>query len=100
MAFKEINPNTWTYENDGDAVEGILVKVEHDVGSNKSTIYSLETEPNKFISVWGSTILDQRMSLVAVGSKVRITYKGLSEKKSGKNPAKIFKVEVDTLETE
>lgn len=93
--FKEINPDIWTYEKDGDAIEGILVKVEPNVGVNESTIYSLEISPGKFKGVWGSTILDQRMSLVKIGQKVRITYKGLSEKKTGKNPAKIFKVEVD-----
>ncbi len=98
MAYKEVNPETWTYEEDGDFIEGILVKSESDVGANKSNIYTLETEPKKFIGVWGSIILDQRMSLVKVGEKIKITYKGLGEKKAGKNPAKIFKVEVDYIE--
>lgn len=96
MTFKEVNPDFWSYENEGDVIEGTLVKVEDEVGMNKSKIYSLESEPGVFKSVWGSTILDQRMTLVKVGQRVRITYKGLSEKKPGKNPAKIFKVEVDT----
>jgi hypothetical protein len=93
--FKEINPNVWTYEKDGDAIEGILVKKEDKVGTNESTIYSLETSPGIFMSVWGSVILDQKMSLVKEGQKIRITYKGLSEKKPGKNAAKLFKVELD-----
>ena len=100
MVFKEINPDIWTYEEDGDFIEGILVKSESNVGVNKSNIYTLETEPGKFIGIWGSAILDQRMSLVKEGDKVRITYKGLGEKKAGKNPAKIFKVEVDQPEEE
>lgn len=95
MAYKEINPDVWTYEKDGDAIEGVLVEVENDVGSNKSMLYSLEVSPGVFKSIWGSVILDQRMRFVKVGQKVRVTYKGLSEKKAGKNPAKIFKVEVD-----
>jgi len=96
MVFKEVNPNAWIYEKDGDSIEGVLINVESDVGVNKSMIYSLETSPGVFVSVWGSVILDQRMTLVKVGQKVRITFKGLSEKKAGKNPAKIFKVEVDS----
>lgn len=100
MVYKEINPNVWEYENDGDAIEGILVKIVPDVGVNKSTIYSLETKPGIFMNVWGSAILDQRMSLVTVGQQIKITYKGLSEGKPGKNPAKIFKVEVDRDEEE
>lgn len=95
MAYKEVNPDVWTYDKEDDAIEGILVRVEKDVGSNKSMMYSIETSPGIFKSVWGSAILDQRMCLVKVGQKLRITYKGLSEKKAGKNPAKIFKVEVD-----
>ena len=96
MVFKEIDPGFWTYEKDGDAIEGILVKKEADVGENKSMLYSIETSPGEFSSVWGSTVLDQRMTLVAVGSKIRITYKGLGESKAGRNAPKIFKVEVDT----
>jgi len=94
MAYKEINPSTWTYENDGDFIEGILVQKQKDIGENKSMLYSIET-PQGVKNVWGSMVLDQRMGFVNVGSKVRITYKGLAEAKKGKNPAKIFKVELD-----
>jgi len=95
MAYEEINPNMWNYENDGDSIEGILVDKKDNVGENKSMIYTLQVADGSFLNVWGSAILDQRMSLVKLDEKVRITYKGLAEKKSGKNPAKIFKVEVD-----
>jgi len=98
--FKEINPDVWKYENDGDAIEGVLVKREDNVGANESTIYSLETSPGVFKSVWGSVILDQRMALVKIGQKIRITYKGLAEKQPGKNAAKLFKVEVDNEQEE
>jgi len=94
MTYKEINPQTWEYENEGDFIEGIFVTVQHDVGLNKSNLYSIET-PEGVKSVWGAAILDSRMSLVKEGEKVKITFKGLAEAKPGKNPAKIFKVEVD-----
>lgn len=71
------------------------MKAENDVGSNKSMLYSIETSAGKFVSVWGSVILDQRMSLTNIGDKVRITYKGLGEAKQGHNAPKIFKVEID-----
>jgi len=94
MAYKEIDPSTWKYENEGDFIEGILVRSEPDVGINESMLYSIET-PEGVMNVWGAAILDQKMALVKVGNKIKITYKGKAEAKPGKNPAKIFKVEVD-----
>ncbi len=92
--YQEINPTDWTYEKDGDFIEGFLVQVQKDIGVNKSMLYSIET-PEGVKSVWGAAILDSRMVLVKVGEKVKITYKGLAEAKAGKKPAKIFKIEVD-----
>ena len=94
MAYEEINPIDWTYEKDGDFIEGILLRVQDNIGPNKSMLYSIETlEGVK--SVWGATLLDSRMALAKVADQLRITYKGLAEAKAGKKAAKIFKVEVD-----
>lgn len=95
MTYKEIDPNVWKYENEGDFVEGILVQKQDDVGENKSKMYSVDTSEG-IINVWGSVVLDGRMALVKVGDKIKITYKGLGEAKSGRNAPKIFKVEVDS----
>lgn len=94
MAYEEVDPQDWKYEKDGDFIEGILVRAQHDIGVNKSMLYSIETSDG-VKNVWGAAILDSRMALVKVGDKIKVTYKGLAEAKGGKNPAKIFKVEVD-----
>ena len=94
MTYKEINPEDWKYENDGDSIEGVLVQKQENIGPNNSMLYSIETSEGPK-NVWGATILDQRMALVKVGEKVKVTYKGLAEAKFGKKAAKIFKVEVD-----
>ena len=94
MAYQEINPTDWTYGKDGDFIEGTLIRMQENVGPNQSMLYSIETS-EEVKSVWGATILDQRMALVKVGDKVKITYKGLAEAKAGKKPAKKYKVEVD-----
>ena len=94
MTYKEINPEVWTYENDGDFVEGFVVNKEDNVGKNESWMYSIET-PEGVKSVWGSAVLDARMTFVKIGDKVKITYKGLGEAKPGRSAPKIFKVEVD-----
>jgi len=98
MTYQEINPTGWTYSQDGDFIEGTLVRVQSNIGENKSMLYSIET-PEGVKNVWGAKILDERMALVKIGDKLKITYKGtLKEAKKGKNPAKLFKVEVDKPE--
>ena len=94
MAYQEINPSAWVYSKAGDFVEGVLIRVQDDVGVNKSMLYSIET-PEGVKSVWGATILDEKMALVKVGDKIKITFQGTAEAKKGKNPAKKFTVEVD-----
>ena len=95
MVYQEVNPTDWTYEKDGDFIEGIVVQIQHDIGPNKSMLYSIETLDG-VKNVWGAAILDSRMVLVKVGEKIKITYKGTAkEAKAGKKPAKIYKVEVD-----
>lgn len=95
MTYQEINPSNWVYQNDGDFIEGILVRVQSDIWINKSMLYSIETTQG-VKNVWGATILDEKMALAKVGEKIKITFKGLSkEVKKGKNPAKIFKLEID-----
>jgi len=90
--YKEINPTNWLYDKDGDFIEGVVVNKQTEVGENKSNLYSIET-PTGVLSVWGSKVLDERMALVKIGTRLRITYKGKAEAKKGKNPAKLFKVE-------
>ena len=94
MAYKEISPTDWTYEKEGDFIEGILIRVQEKIGPNQSMLYSIEN-PEGVKNIWGATLLDQRMALVKVGDKVKITYKGLAKATAGKQPAKIFKVEKD-----
>ncbi len=94
MAFEENNPGFWEYEKDGDSIMGVLIKIEDDVGSNSSKLYTLEVD-TKPTNVWGSVILDQRMVGIKVGDLVKIVYKGLGEAKAGHNAPKIFQVLVD-----
>ena len=93
--YQEINPEMWAPAKDGDFVEGVLVRKQSDIGENKSMLYTIKTSEG-MRNIWGSAILDERMALVNLEEKIKITYKGVSkEAKKGHNPAKIFKVEVD-----
>ncbi len=99
MTYEEVVPEMWIPKEDEDSVEGFLVNIQKDIGENKSMLYMIET-PDGVKNVWGSAILDSRMSLAKIGDKIRITYKGLGEKKGGHNPPKIFKLEIDREDKE
>ena len=90
--LEDIEPNVWKPTNENDFIDGVLLEKRQDVGTNKSNAYYIETQPHNVVMVWGSTILDDRLSLVSVGEKIRITFKGTEESKRG-NDLKIFKVQ-------
>lgn len=91
MEFEEINPNVWKPENEGDTVEGVVIRKQKNVGINESNAYHLENKGTQ-VMVWGATVLDNRMEYVNVGEFVRITYKGKNKNSKGQD-VKLFKVE-------
>lgn len=98
MAWKEINPQSnrvWDPEEEKE-IEGTLVGIKEAVGPNKSKIYIIDIGEEK-VSIWGSTVLDNKMIEVPVGAKVKITYEGKkdSPKRKGKQ-YKDFTVMIDT----
>ena len=92
--WKEVNPNIWKHEKEGDSVEGVYLSKDSDKGDYGSNLYHLQKEDGSFVGVWGNAVLDQRMKIVQTGQRVRITYKGTEKTKDGKRDVKIFKVEV------
>lgn len=93
--WKEVEQiGVWKPEEKGDEIEGQLKSVDTNVGSNNSNMYHIETNDG-IIGVWGSVVLDSRLSTVALGSQVKLVFQGLGEKKGGKNAPKLFKVYVD-----
>lgn len=89
----ENSGNTWKPEKKDDEVVGILVDIEKGVGTNNSTLYTIQEETTgENVSVWGSTILDSRMKGIPVGAEVKIIFKGFGDAKPGKNPPKLWKV--------
>ena len=92
MEMEEIQPPAaWKPTQVEESVEGVLVKKETEVGINNSNLYHLKDKNDKQVSVWGTTVLDQRMNFVEEGEYVKITYKGTEKNKKGQD-TKIFKV--------
>jgi len=66
---------TWDYEKDSTLI-GVLVGIKEDVGKHHSKLYIIEREDKSRVTVWGSTVLDVRMSKVENGEYVKIDYLG------------------------
>ena len=88
--WETVEPQVWKPMKEGDQIEGKLVSKKTKIGVNDSNAYYIENETGTWM-VWGSTVLDDRMSVVEVGSLVKIEYKGTAPTRFG-NDAKIFKV--------
>lgn len=74
--------DTWNFDDD-KVVIGTYRRKRDNVGQNASTMYYLQLEGTaEEVGVWGSTVLDNKMSEVPLGSKVRIESLG---KPAGKN---------------
>lgn len=98
MTFQKVEIGTWKPQQENDEIIGTLVKVEDEVGANKSMLYHLDSD-GKPIAVWGSVVLDTKMTAVKVGQKIKIVFLGKGEAQKGQNPPKLFDVYIDNEKT-
>ena len=89
--WKDIEPDMWAPEKEGDSISGVLVNKTPKVGEN-SPRYNIENHHGQFL-VWGSAILDDRMNYAKIGDVIRITFKGMTKNKNNQD-MKVFKVEI------
>lgn len=73
-------------------IEGELLRAKEGVGPNESMLYEVKTEKDGIIAVWGSTVLDARLSDVPIGSTVRIEPQGLTKSPKTSREYMDFKV--------
>lgn len=95
--WKTVEPNIWKPKQNGDDIIGVIVnKTSKDESTGLSAKYQLENENGMFL-VWGSTVLDDRLKYVPIGSKVRITFEGQTKNKRNQT-VNLFKVEIADME--
>lgn len=91
--WKTIEPGMWKPQQENDSIVGVLVSKEPaDRTKDISAKYMVENADGVHL-VWGSAVLDDKMQVVAVGSKIRITYLGKKELPKNKTLNQ-YKVEV------
>lgn len=81
----------------GDSVEGEYVDHLENFGSNASNVYVLHVGDER-VGVWGSTVIDENMKDVVIGSLVGFEFAGMRQSKRG-NEYKDFRVGVSEAET-
>lgn len=90
MSWQKIEPGVWKPVNEGDEIEGKLIKVDSESGKFDSPVYHLERGKEQNI-VFGTTVLNDKMSYINVGDDVKIVFKGTQKNSKGQD-VKIFEV--------
>ena len=87
--WKEIEGgNVFAFNQAGDTIEGVIVNIREGQFNNK--VYDIETKEG-LKTIFGTAILDERLSKVKDHAPVRITYAGELKTGTGRL-AKNFKV--------
>jgi len=94
MAYQKIEPKNWKPETQGDCIEGTLTAKAPSLRYPETQQYGLLTIKGENFTIFGSTILDDRMEHVNVGNKIKMVFNGLIKNKKGQD-TKTFDVFVD-----
>jgi len=85
MAFKEVKSSdflpTWDFDQN-KVIEGKYVGKREGIGKWKKAVYQILADDGTY-EVWGSTVLDRKMSEVEIGEEVRIEHLGEMKGKNG-----------------
>tara|TARA_R100000656_G_scaffold124309_1_gene102217 strand:- start:133 stop:498 length:366 start_codon:yes stop_codon:yes gene_type:complete len=73
-------------------LEGVLLERKENVGSYNQTLCMVKNEEGTELNVWCPTVLKKYLSQVAIGSAVKLIYKGKKRNKSGSGMYKDFDV--------
>ena len=75
--WKPVTDEVLKWETPGQTAEGIYADMQVREFSDRSAkLYTLNVDSGRTVRFWGSTILDQRLDRVPIGTWVQITYKG------------------------
>ena len=93
--FTQINPGVWKPTTAGEEIVGVLVSVQDSTKYENNKIYHIDAQgadgSRSQKVVFGTTVLDDRMSYIKVGDTVKIIYKGTVQN-AKKQDTKIFEV--------
>lgn len=78
----------WEKENTefkGATIQGVYEQRHDNVGMNQGVMYKINTTEHGMLTIWGTTVLNDKMADVPVNSEVKIEFQGYQKPK--KNPS-------------
>lgn len=97
--WKEISLDETAVWDRKEPIEGELISVKDNVGPNSAMMYTLKTKDGT-VSIWGSTVLDNKFEHVPVGVIVRIEPQGLVKSEASGRSYQDYKVFFKDTKTE
>lgn len=88
--YEKVDPGVWKPETDGDSIEGVYIGKDTEVGQYDSTAYHMENLKGQW-TIWGSTVLDDKMRYIKEGTQIKIVYKGKQKNSKGQE-TKMYEV--------
>lgn len=94
--YTKVELETWKPETEGDCIEGSFIdKEEISFGDEKKSILYHIDVSDRIVGVWGTTVLDTKMTAVKPKDKIKIEFLGLGVAKPGRKAPKLFEVYID-----
>lgn len=81
--YEDVEQEFVKFEEENQSVAGKYLSMSQEVGENNANVYNIETEDG-IKSIWGTTVLDQKMSLLKIGDDIKIIYLGKVKPEKGK----------------
>ncbi len=89
--WQKVEDTIFRFENKGDSIEGFYLKKEKS-GLYDNFVYHIRTKDQVNI-VFGTAVLNSRMSAVDIGKEVKLVFTGTQpSKKAGQSDIKLFDV--------
>jgi len=80
---EEFEDDIFKFDEIGQVLEGKYDGFKSNVGENNSNLYSIILEDESIAKLWGSKVLDSRMSKIQVGTQIKIEWLGKKKSESG-----------------
>lgn len=95
--WQEIDGKTDETWNQKEVLIGKYISVEDNVGPNNSLMYHIKKDDGSVVGVWGSTVLDMKISKAKIGDYLRLESLGMKKNPKTGREFKDYSVKSKTV---